>query len=181
MQMYFKCICGEEVISTSYSSTILKLSSFFFLNKYIYFYLFIFGSFGSLLLRVGSLQLRRAGAALHCSAWAFHCGGFSCCRAQSLGTQASVVVAHGLSSCGLWAPESRLRSCGARAQLLHSMWDLSRRGLESVSPALAGGFLTTAPPGKPKCDIFLRWNILQHLKELDLCVSVCTGKRKLAM
>ena len=28
------------------------------------------------------------------------------------------------------------------------MWDLPRPGLEPVSPALAGGFLTTAPPGK---------------------------------
>ena len=24
-------------------------------------------------------------------------------------------------------------------------------GLEPMSPALAGGFLTTAPPGKPSC------------------------------
>ena len=29
------------------------------------------------------------------------------------------------------------------------MWDLPRPGLKPVSPALAGGFLTTAPPGKP--------------------------------
>ena len=28
------------------------------------------------------------------------------------------------------------------------MWDLPRPGLEPESPALAGGFLTTAPPGK---------------------------------
>ena len=28
------------------------------------------------------------------------------------------------------------------------MWDLPRPGLEPVSPALAGGLLTTAPPGK---------------------------------
>ena len=28
------------------------------------------------------------------------------------------------------------------------MWDLPRPGLEPVSPALAGGFLNTAPPGK---------------------------------
>ena len=30
------------------------------------------------------------------------------------------------------------------------MWDFPGPGLEPVSPALAGGFLTTAPPGKPK-------------------------------
>ena len=29
------------------------------------------------------------------------------------------------------------------------MWDLPGPGLEPVFPALAGGFLTTAPPGKP--------------------------------
>ena len=29
------------------------------------------------------------------------------------------------------------------------MWDLPRPGLEPVPPALAGGFLTTVPPGKP--------------------------------
>ena len=29
------------------------------------------------------------------------------------------------------------------------MWDLPRPGLEPVSPALAGGFLTTASPEKP--------------------------------
>ena len=39
-------------------------------------------------------------------------------------------------------------SCGTRAQLLHGMWDLPGPGIEPMSPALAGGFLTTAPPGK---------------------------------
>ena len=29
------------------------------------------------------------------------------------------------------------------------MWDLPGPGLELVCPALAGGFLTTVPPGKP--------------------------------
>ena len=43
----------------------------------------------------------------------------------------------------------RLSSCGSRAQLLPSMWDLPRPGLEPVSPALAGRFSTTVPPGKP--------------------------------
>ena len=44
----------------------------------------------------------------------------------------------------------RLSSCGAQAQLLRGMWDLPRPGLEPVSPALAGRFSTTAPPGKPR-------------------------------
>ena len=42
-------------------------------------------------------------------------GGFSCCGARALGTQASVVVAHRLSSCGSRALERRLSSCGAQA------------------------------------------------------------------
>ena len=43
----------------------------------------------------------------------------------------------------------RLSSCGSRAQPLCGMWDLPRPGHEPVSPASAGGFSTTAPPGKP--------------------------------
>ena len=43
----------------------------------------------------------------------------------------------------------RLSSCGSWAQLFRGMWDLPRPGLEPVSPALAGRFSTTAPPGKP--------------------------------
>ena len=35
------------------------------------------------------------------------------------------------------------------------MWDLPGPGLESVSPALAGGFLTTAPPGKSPTSFIL--------------------------
>ena len=104
---------------------------FIFLNKFIY--LFSLAALG-----------------LCCCVWAFsgcgsqasHCGGFSCCRAQALGTQASVVVAH------------RLSSCGSRAQLLHGMWDLPGPGLEPVSPALAVGFLTTAPRGKSLMSFF---------------------------
>ena len=56
----------------------------------------------------------------------------------------------GFSSCGLWALECRLSSCGARALLLPGMWDPPRPGLEPVSPAVAGGFLTSAPPGKTR-------------------------------
>ena len=43
----------------------------------------------------------------------------------------------------------RLSNCGSRAQLLRGIWDLPRPGLEPMSPALAGRFSTTAPPGKP--------------------------------
>ena len=49
----------------------------------------------------------------------------------------------------------RLSSCGSRAHPLRGMWDLPRPGLEPVSPALAGRFSTTAPPGKPQ-HLFLK-------------------------
>ena len=62
-------------------------------------------------------------------------------------------MARGFSSCGSQALECRLSSCGAQALLLCNMWDVPGSGLEPVSPALAGGFSTTAPPGKP-------WSIL---------------------
>ena len=78
----------------------------------------------------------------------------------------------GATSCGEWGPlfiavrgpltivaslvaehrlqTRRLSNCGSRAQLLRRMWDLPRPGLEPASPALAGRFSTTAPPGKPQ-------------------------------
>ena len=119
----------------------------FLINLFIY-YLFIFGCVGSSLLRVGFPQLRRVGATLCCGAQASYCHGFSCCGARALGARASVVASHRLSSCGSRALERRLSSCDTQAQLLCGMWGLPRPGLEPVSPALAGGFLTTAPPGK---------------------------------
>ena len=84
--------------------------------------------------------------------------------------------ARAFSSCGRWGPlfitvrgrltiaaslvaehrlqTRRLSSCGSRAQPLRGMWDLPRPGLEPMSPALAGGFLTTAPPGKSSTTFF---------------------------
>ena len=79
--------------------------------------------------------------------------------------------ARAFSSCGKWGPlfiakrgpltiaaslvaERRLSNCGSRAQPLRGMWDLPRPGLEPVSPALAGRFSTTAPPGKPSIFVF---------------------------
>ena len=55
----------------------------------------------------------------------------------------------GLNSCNLQAPELGLTSCGPLAQLPCGMWDLPRPGIELVSLALQGGFLTTGPPGTP--------------------------------
>ena len=101
---------------------------------------------------------------------ASHCSGFSCCGAQALGAWASVVAAcrlsscsawalgpAGFSSCGTWALECRLSSCGARAQLFRGTWDLPGPGIEPVSSALAGGFLTTAPPGKSLYQLYFNF------------------------
>ena len=41
------------------------------------------------------------------------------------------------------------KSCDTQASLLHSMWDRPRPGIEPMSPALAGEFFPTEPPGKP--------------------------------
>ena len=71
---------------------------------------------------------------------------------QQLQCVGSVVAVRGLSSCGTWA------------QLLCGMWDLPRPGIQPMSPALAGGFLTTVPPGKPHKFIFFKW----VLKKLEL-------------
>ena len=62
---------------------------------------------------------------------------------------ASLVVEHRLQT-------RRLSSCGSRAQPLRGMWDLPRPGLEPVSPALAGRFSTTVPPGKPLGCVFVK-------------------------
>ena len=53
-----------------------------------------------------------------------------------VGVWASVVVAYGLDC------------CGTQAELPHGKWDLLRPEVKPVSPELAGGFLTTGPPGK---------------------------------
>ena len=62
------------------------------------------------------------------------CGGFSC------GAGAPDVS---------WAQEHRLNNVAQGLSVLCSMWDLSGSGIKPLSPALAGGFSTAEPPGKP--------------------------------
>ena len=69
------------------------------------------------------------GATLRGRVQASHCGGFPC-GTLALGHSGSVTVTHGLS-CPV--------ACGP--------------GIEPVSPALAGGFLTTGPPGKSEVSV----------------------------
>ena len=52
------------------------------------------------------------------------------------------------------------------------MWDLPGPGLERLSPALAGRFLTTAPPGKPHT-YFLFWLFLNYFPIWVTTLSSC--------
>ena len=81
---------------------------------------------------------------------------------------ASLVVEHRLQM-------RRLSSCGSRVQLLRGMWDLPRPGLEPVSPALAGRFSTTVPPGKPSSAHFKKFFLffLTSLLEYNCFTMVC--------
>ena len=76
------------------------------------------------------LQLRQVEAILQ-----LQCAGFSSQWLLLLRSTGS--RAWGFSSCGEWA------------QLLWSMWDPPRAGIEPAPPALAGGFLTIEPSRKP--------------------------------
>ena len=104
-------------------------------------------------------------------------GGYSLvvvCRL--LTAAASLPVEHGLQVCGLqqlWLPGSRaqaqyLWSMGlVAAQHVGSSWT---KGIKPVSPALAGGFFTTEPPGKPSFS--LKKHTHTHTKLIYL--FVCT-------
>ena len=69
-----------------------------------------------------------------------------------------------LSNCGFQALEHRLNICGILSQLLRGMWDPPTSEIEPVSPALASGFFTTEPQGKPK-------HFLIHTYKTDSPVS----------
>ena len=107
---------------------------YIFFKMFIYLYIYMYFFFGCVAL------------GLRCCVRAF-----SSCGEQGL----LFITVHRLlvavASVLLWSTGSRCTgfgSCGLRAQLLRGMWDLPRPGLEPVSPALSGGFLTSAPPGK---------------------------------
>ena len=98
-----------------------------FLKKY--FYLFIFGCIGSLLLSRLFSSWVEQGPLSRCGAWAPHCRGLSGCRAR-----VSVVTAWRLSSCDAQALEHRLNSYGAQTLLVSGMWDLPASGIEPRIP-----------------------------------------------
>ena len=73
----------------------------------------MFGCARSLLLRLDSN--REEGLLSSCSVQASHCSASLATEHRLWGTQASVVVARGLSSCGFQALVHRLNNCGAQA------------------------------------------------------------------
>ena len=99
----------------------------------------------------GFSPVAQSGSYSSCSVKASHCSGLSC-RAQAPGCIS-------FSSCGSWALEHRLSSCGARAQQLCGMWDLPRSGTEPMSPAMADGFPPLSHEGSPHNNIF-KWGQL---------------------
>ena len=56
--------------------------------------------------------------------------------------------------------------CGIRVLLPCGMWDLPKSEIEPESPALAGRFFTTDPPGKPAIMIIRVSLIAQLVKNL---------------
>ena len=57
------------------------------------------------------------------------------------------------------------------------MWDLPGPGLEAMCPVLAGGFLTTAPPGKSPTYRFK--NILRKVKLVKIQMVVLNESQEL--
>ena len=114
----------------------------FFFKKFTFFYLFIY-------LFMTMLGFRFCARAFSgCGKW----GPLFIAVRGPLTIAASPVAKHRLQT-------RRLSNCGSRAQPLRGMWDLPRPGLEPVSPALAGRFSTTGPPGKPPAPL-LTWPVL---------------------
>ena len=120
--------CGGDYISAYVCQTYHTVSFFFFFNKFIY--LFIYFGLCWVFVSVRGLSLVAAR------------GGHSSSQCAGLSLSRPLVAEHRLQT-------RRLSNCGSRTQSLRGMWDLPRPGLEPMSPALAGRFSTTAPPGKP--------------------------------
>ena len=123
-------------------------SAFLFFGKN----LFLFGCTESLLLCVSFLELQQAGATYPWGAWASHCSGFSGCRAQAPGTQASgAVMPNAQPLCSVWIlPGQGLNLCP-----LHSQAD-------SYPPVTPGKF--------PPLLIFSLWHLIHSFIAL---ITVC--------
>ena len=94
-------------------SAIRSWSTFIYMYIYHYIFICLFVCFLAVLgLHCCTQAFSRCREQALLSHWGVktsHCGGFSCCRAQALGAQGSVVAALRLSSCSSWALQS---GCG---------------------------------------------------------------------
>ena len=80
--------------------------------------------------------------------------GSGACSCGGLVVLASVVVVCGLGINSFQTLERRVSSYGAWVCLFCSMWSFPGPGIEPVSFALAGRFLTIEPPGKFSWEVF---------------------------
>ena len=115
-------------------------------------YCFLFSCAGTSLLHAGFSPVAASGGYSRCV-------GFSLQQLLLLWNTGSRV--RGLSTCCSLAPEHRFNSCGAWVYLIRGIWNLPRPGIEPMSPALAGRFSITGPPGKSQ---FYSLCELNHMK-----------------
>ena len=105
-------------------SYICILPKYHFLKIFIYLFVYLFLAASGLSCGTRDLSLQHAGS------FVAACGLLSSCGEQATERTGSVVAARGIScpaTCGIFVRQP---------------------GIESTSPALEGGFLTTGPPGK---------------------------------
>ena len=115
---------------------------------------------------------------LHCWAWAF--SSYSKWGLLFIAVCGLlIVVGHRLQAGGL-------SSCGTHTLLPRGMWNLLGPGIKPVSPALADGFLSTAPPGKSRRWVLNHWatkeisshkllNILVYIFSVPFSLSSPSG------
>ena len=100
----------------------------------------------------------------------------------SCGVQASQCrgsQARGFRNGGSQDLEHRLSTCGPWALLRHHMWDLPGSAIDPMSPALAGGFFITEPPGKSYnfffLDIFFKMYLFLAVLGLRCCMRALSS------
>ena len=146
-KLYIKLFCVFRIYIIScnrypFASCFFFLYIFFKGFSYLFIYLFIFGCVGSSVRARAFSSCGKRGPLLI----AVRGPPFIAVRGP-LPIAAPPVAGHRLQT-------RRLSNCGSRAQPLRGTWDPPRPGPEPVSPASAGRFPTTAPPGKPSSTLF---------------------------
>ena len=148
---FYSAILNQSPSSVSFSNILQfsvnksSVSQIKFIPKY--FVLCVFFFFWLLWVFVAACRLSLVAASGGYSS--LQCVGFSMwwlLLLQTMGPRVSKLQQ--LQCMGSVVVALRLSSCGAQAQLLCSRWDCLRPGIEPVSLALAGRFLTSTPPGK---------------------------------